>query len=164
MKTYYTTIILFQIGLLISGITAFFIPEGMPVVLWMTEHSFPDLLPWLQSVASSVDHVSVDATHLLYGYDWLGFAHVLFAILFIGALKDPERNRFLLDFGLIACALIIPTAFIAGHFRGIPPLWRLMDSMFGVIGGALLLYARYKLNKEHSIQTAQSDSTKYLFL
>ena len=164
MKTYYTTIILFQVGLLISGITAFFIPEGMPTVLWMTEHSFPALLPWLKTVSHSVDYISSDATHLLYGYDWLGFAHVLFAILFVGALREPERNRFLLDFGLVACALIIPTAFIAGHFRGIPPLWSFLDSLFGVIGGALLLIAKYTLNKQHSIKTKQPDSTKYLFL
>ncbi len=164
MKAYYTTIVLFQVGLLISGVTAFFIPEGMPAVIWMTELMLPALLPWLESVARSVEYISTDATHLLYGYDWLGFAHVLFAILFVGALKDPERNRFLLDFGLVACALIIPTAFIAGHFRGIPPLWSFLDSMFGILGGALLLFARIRLNKQHSIKTKQPHSTKYLFL
>jgi hypothetical protein len=71
---------------------------------------------------------------LAYGYDWLAFAHFVLAILFIGPLKDPVRNKWVIEFGMIACVLIIPFAFIAGHFRGIPVGWRLIDCAFGVIG------------------------------
>ena len=71
---------------------------------------------------------------LAYGYDWLAFAHFVLAILFIGPLKDPVRNKWVIEFGMIACVLIIPFAFIAGHFRGIPIGWRLIDCSFGVIG------------------------------
>jgi hypothetical protein len=35
---------------------------------------------------------------------------------------------------MIACILIIPFALIAGHFRGMPFWWRLVDCSFGIIG------------------------------
>ena len=35
---------------------------------------------------------------------------------------------------MIACVLIIPYAFVAGYFRGIPIGWRLIDCFFGIIG------------------------------
>lgn len=71
---------------------------------------------------------------LFYGTDWLAFGHFVIAIAFIGALKDPVRNRWLFDFGLIACALVIPWAVIFGAIRGIPFWWRLIDCSFGIFG------------------------------
>ena len=58
----------------------------------------------------------------------------MLAILFIGPLRDPIRNKWVIEFGMIACLLIIPYAFIAGYFRGIPFLWTLIDCSFGIIG------------------------------
>jgi hypothetical protein len=43
--------------------------------------------------------------------------------------------------GLIACALVIPLALIAGGFRGIPFYWRLIDCSFGFLGAIPLLFA-----------------------
>ena len=63
---------------------------------------------------------------LFYGTDWLAFGHFVIAIAFIGALRDPVRNRWLLDFGLIACGLVIPFALVFGGRRGIPFWWRLI--------------------------------------
>ena len=71
---------------------------------------------------------------LLYGYDWLAFAHFVLAILFIGPFRDPVKNIWVIEFGLIACVLVIPLALIAGHFRGIPVGWRLLDCSFGLLG------------------------------
>jgi hypothetical protein len=78
----------------------------------------------------------VDRTYpfLLYGYDWLAFAHFVLAILFIGPFRDPVKNIWVIEFGLIACVLVIPLALIAGHFRGIPVGWRLLDCSFGLLG------------------------------
>lgn len=75
---------------------------------------------------------------LLYGYDWLAFAHFVLAILFIGPYRNPVRNIWVIEFGLIACILILPFAFVAGTFRGIPFGWKLIDCSFGVIGFAVL--------------------------
>ena len=44
---------------------------------------------------------------LFYGTDWLAFGHFVIAVAFIGVLRDPVRNRWLFDFGLIACAMVI---------------------------------------------------------
>jgi len=52
------------------------------------------------------------------------------------------RNRWLFDFGLIACALVIPYALIFGGLRGIPMYWRLIDCSFGVFGAVPLWLCR----------------------
>ena len=71
---------------------------------------------------------------IAYGTDWLAFGHLMIALAFIGPLKDPERNVWVIEWGMIACILIIPTAMICGPIRGIPFYWRLIDCSFGVFG------------------------------
>jgi len=44
--------------------------------------------------------------------------------------------------GIIACALLVPYAILIGPFRGIPPFWTLIDTMFGLLGIIPLLLAR----------------------
>jgi hypothetical protein len=58
----------------------------------------------------------------------------MLAILFIGPLRDSVKNKWVIEFGVIACILIIPFAMVAGHFRGIPFWWRLIDCCFRIIG------------------------------
>ena len=89
---------------------------------------------WIEKVYLSIVHTNRQYPFLAYGYDWLAFAHFVLAIHFIGPLKDPVRNKWVIEFGMIACVLIIPFAFIAGYFRAIPIGWRLIDCAFGVIG------------------------------
>ena len=81
----------------------------------------------------------------MYGYDWLAFAHFVLAILFIGPYRDPVRNIWVIQFGMIACALVIPFAFIAGFYRGIPVGWSVIDCMFGVIGFWLLRICQLRI-------------------
>ncbi len=76
-----------------------------------------------------------------YGTDWLAFGHIVIALFFIGPWLDPIRNAWVLRVGLVACALVIPLALIAGEVRGIPFYWRLIDCSFGVVGALPLLYA-----------------------
>jgi hypothetical protein len=71
---------------------------------------------------------------LAYGTDWLAFAHLMIAIAFIGPLKDPIKNIWVVEFGMIACASVIPLALICGFIRGIPFAWQLLDCSFGVFG------------------------------
>ena len=71
---------------------------------------------------------------MAYGTDWLAFAHVIIAVAFIGPWRDPVRNRWVVTFGLIACAAVIPMALVFGPLRGIPVYWLLIDCSFGVIG------------------------------
>jgi len=71
---------------------------------------------------------------ILYGTDWLAFAHLMIAVAFIGPLRDPVRNIWVIQSGMIACVCIIPLAAIAGPIRGIPFGWSLIDMSFGVVG------------------------------
>lgn len=130
-------LLLFMIGLFISGFTA--IP-----VDWQLSILLKNLTPgshvhnWIERVLTAYVDVKQNASFLLYGYDWLAFAHFVLAILFIGPYREPLRNIWVIQFGLIACTLVIPFAFVAGHFRGIPLGWRLIDCSFGVVGFILL--------------------------
>ena len=76
---------------------------------------------------------------LAYGTDWLAFAHLVIAVAFVGPLRAPVRNAWVVDWGLITCAAVVPLALVAGPIRGIPFYWRVVDCSFGV-GGALLLW------------------------
>ena len=71
---------------------------------------------------------------MFYGTDWLAFGHIVIAIAFLGALKDPVKNIWIIEFGMLACLLVIPYALIFGAIRGIPFFWRLIDCSFGIIG------------------------------
>ncbi|MBC7449561.1 MAG: hypothetical protein H7330_16030 [Hymenobacteraceae bacterium] len=62
----------------------------------------------------------------------------MFALVFVGPLREPIRNVRVVTFGLWACAGILPLALIAGSIRGIPFYWQLLDCAFAVGGVALL--------------------------
>jgi hypothetical protein len=91
-------------------------------------------VPWLMQVHSALEQTHNQFPFLFYGTDWLAFGHFVIAIVFIGAWREPVRNRWLFDFGLIACVLVIPYALIFGALRGIPVWWRLIDCSFGIFG------------------------------
>src|SRR5262249_12268406 len=71
---------------------------------------------------------------LAYGTDWLAFGHVAIAVAFIGPLRDPIKNLWVVEFGMLACLLVIPWTLIFGPLRGIPSFWMLIDMSFGMIG------------------------------
>jgi hypothetical protein len=64
----------------------------------------------------------------------LAFAHLTIAVAFIGPIRDPVKNVWVIQFGMIACVMVIPLAVICGALRGIPWYWRLIDCSFGVFG------------------------------
>lgn len=124
---------IFIAALFISGFTAIPVEQELTYVV---KH-FPfdgSIKGWLDEVLIGIQHTSKDYPFLFYGYDWLAFAHFVLAILFIGPFRDPVKNKWVIQFGIIACILIIPFALIAGHFRGMPFWWRLVDCSFGIIG------------------------------
>ena len=135
---------LFIIGLALSGATA--IPlQGELNLLVNYCGSNGEASEWarrLLRVREALSQTQERHPFLFYGTDWLAFGHFVIAIAFIGALRDPVRNRWLFDFGLIACALVIPYALVFGGLRGIPIWWRLIDCSFGVIGFIPLWFCR----------------------
>ena len=133
MKTIRLLLLIIIIGLVISGLTAIPIEAELSALLNMTA---PDtgLYQWLSKVLAAYKTTAASYPFLIYGYDWLAFAHFLLAILFIGPYRDPVKNVWVIQFGMIACMMVIPLAFIAGTIRQIPFYWQLIDCSFGLIG------------------------------
>jgi hypothetical protein len=126
-------LIFFMVTLFLSGLTAMPVERELSFLLKMSE-DHPQVNAWLQRVYDGFHSMNSQYPFLAYGYDWLAFAHFVLAILFIGPYRDPIRNKWVIQFGMIACILIIPFAFTAGHYRGIPLWWRFIDCSFGIIG------------------------------
>lgn len=128
-----TWLLFFIVALFISGVTAIPVEKELTYII----NHFPfdgSIKGWLQQVLIGLQHTANDYPFLFYGYDWLAFAHFVLAILFIGPLRNPVKNKWIIEFGIIACLLIIPFALTAGHFRGMPFWWRVIDCSFGIIG------------------------------
>ena len=100
------------------------------------------LLGWIDRVTRGLAETNARYPFLAYGTDWLAFAHLVIALAFLGPWFDPVRNKWVVTFGLIACAGVMPLALIAGPIRGIPFPWRLIDCSFGVVGSIPLLVVR----------------------
>jgi hypothetical protein len=137
----------FIIGLVLSGITAFPLETELGWLVSLLHASWlrpmaesTSLLPWIERVSDALRTTDAFYPFLAYGTDWLAFAHLVIAIVFIGPYIDPVRNKWVITFGLIACAGVIPLALIAGAIRGIPLPWRLIDCSFGVFGSIPLLF------------------------
>ncbi|HEX8269601.1 MAG TPA: hypothetical protein VF581_06885 [Flavobacterium sp.] len=133
-------IVFFVIALSISGITAFPIESQLAVVYENIALVPASLQAWMSKVYFAVKETNANYPYLSYGTDWLAFAHLVIAVAFIGPLRDPVRNIWVIQFGMIACIMVFPLAFIAGSIRGIPLYWQLIDCSFGVFGFALLYY------------------------
>ena len=133
----------FIIGLALSGITAFPLRHELDLLasLLDADASAPadSLRGWIALVQRGLATMERDFPFLAYGTDWLAFGHLVIAVFFIGAWRDPVRNVWVLHAGLIACAGVIPLALFCGAVRGIPFCWRLIDCSFGVFGALPLL-------------------------
>jgi hypothetical protein len=139
-----TIIIVFIFFLVLSGITAFPIETELEI-LYSNSSIFPDFIRnWLHVVYFAVKDTNTKYPFLSYGTDWLAFAHLVIAVAFLGPLKNPVKNIWVIEFGIIACLMVFPLAFIAGAVRGIPFYWRLIDCSFGVLGLIPLVWC-YKL-------------------
>lgn len=137
MKTIKRLLALFIVCLFVSGLTAIPVDVQLSIATKSIEPQTA-LHDWVQKVLMAYRDVNNNYPFLFYGYDWLAFAHFVLAILFIGPYKNPVKNIWVIQFGLIACMLVIPYAFVAGQARGIPIGWRLIDCSFGVFGFLLL--------------------------
>jgi hypothetical protein len=143
-------LLIFMAGLIISGLTAIPIQWEIDQIKHVIDNTpwlhgiAPGLIDWLIYVHAGLTTTYQTYSFIVVGTDWLAFAHIVIAIAFIGPLRDPVRNVWVIQFGMIACLLVIPAALIFGTLRGLPFLWQLLDCSFGVIGIIPLLLA-YRL-------------------
>ncbi len=140
--------------LIASGVTAiplrveFSLLNSFFGVGTFVESTIPALSSWISLVNEGILYISEEFPFLAYGYDWMAFGHFVIAIAFIGAAVHPVRRIWVVEFGIIACVLVIPYSFIMGSARGIPPYWSFIDSLFGFFGIIPLLVARATILKQ----------------
>ncbi|MGW2915234.1 hypothetical protein ACWC9X_32985 [Streptomyces asoensis] len=145
-------LVLFVVCLVISGATAFPLVHELR---WTEEllrqlsvpERLPGLMEWIERVRRGLDTADADYPFLLYGTDWLAFAHLVIAVAFWGPYRDPVRNIWVVEFSMIACAGIIPLALVCGPLRGIPFWWSVIDMSFGVFGVIPLFVVRKKIKR-----------------
>jgi hypothetical protein len=125
---------LFIIGLLVAGATTLPLQTELDAFAKFLGDSHSSFAFWILKVRDALDQTYAAYPFLAYGTDWLAFGHFVIALAFVGALRDPVRNRWLYLFGMISCVMVIPFAMICGGVRGIPIYWRLIDCSFGVFG------------------------------
>ncbi len=141
-------LVLFVVGLVLSGLTAFPLKIEVEILNGVLgqgssfEDFWPEMARWISRVHAGISEVHQEHLFISYGTDWLAFAHIVIAIAFLGAIRDPVRNIWAVEFGMIACVLVVPFSLIVGGFRGIPIFWRLIDCAFGVVGIVPLWLAR----------------------
>ena len=143
---------LFMFGLILSGITAIPLEWELNLLdsLLKTWPVWPALVEWISFIKAGLHETYAHYPFLAYGTDWLAFAHIVIAIAFIGPFRDPLKNIWVVEFGLLACLLVIPAALIFGPLRGIPIFWQMIDCSFGIIGFIPLWVCRQTIHKiEH---------------
>ncbi|GAB2460590.1 hypothetical protein [Streptomyces incanus] len=145
-------LVLFVFCLVLSGATAFPLvhelrwTEEVLRSLGTPEH-LPALMEWIERVRDGLDAADAEYPFLLYGTDWLAFAHLVIAVAFYGPYRDPVRNIWVIEFGMIACAGVIPLALVCGPVRGIPFWWSVIDMAFGAFGVLPLYAVRKKIKR-----------------
>jgi len=146
-------IVLFMVGLTLSGLTA--IPVNWETAMlkqlfgsgsWLNNF-LPQIAMWFDRIYEGVQYSYGQYPFLAYANDWLAFGHVAIAIAFIGPLRDPVKNIWVIEFGMIACALVIPWAIIFSLVRNIPLFWTLTDMSFGIFGIIPLWFVRSEILK-----------------
>jgi hypothetical protein len=143
----------FIIFLVLSGITAFPIETELNYLVDNMPESNSTLNNWITDVYNAVKATNNNFPYLAYGTDWLAFAHIVIAVAFIGPLRDPIKNIWVIEFGMIACVMIFPLAFICGSIRGIPFYWQLIDCSFGAIGIVPLMLCHRQIKFLEKLQT-----------
>ena len=151
----------FVVGLVLSGLTAFpLVWEVSLLAHWLgapessSAAQFSGLTWWIVTVRNALVETNIKYPFLSYGTDWLAFAHLVIASSFVGPLKNPVRNIWVIEWAMIACLGVIPLAMICGPLRGIPFGWRLIDCSFGVVGIVPLWVVRRWIQQLERLQSS----------
>ncbi|NDV69217.1 hypothetical protein [Dysgonomonas sp. 25] len=140
----------FILALVVSGATAFPLETELSIITGFLEGStgvMGDLYAWFARIYEGILHTNANYPFIMYGCDWLAFAHIVIAIAFVGVLRKPVTNRWIVSWAMIACVGVIPAVIICGFVREIPIFWQLVDSSFGIFGLIPLLVLRHYIRQ-----------------
>jgi hypothetical protein len=144
-------LVLFIMGLVLSGVTAIPLETELNILAQISSHfgiaEQSGVSAWIAKIQNALIETNAKYPFMAYGIDWLAFAHFVIAIAFIGPLRDPVKNVWVIEFGKIACAMVVPFALSLGAVRGIPIGWRLIDCSFGVAGIIPLWFCHREIRK-----------------
>ena len=150
-----------MIGILLSGLTAFPLRWEMNNLAQFMGASPTDtvettngLLQWVVKVRNGLNDAFGKYPFIAYGTDWLAFAHIMIALAFIGVLRNPVRNIWVVEWAMLACIGVIPLALICGPLREIPFYHQLIDCSFGVVGIIPLWFLRADIKELGSLEKA----------
>ena len=142
-------LLFFMLVLVLSGVTAFPLCwELKLLVAWFGEGTWwgthiPGLADWLALVKEGLDHNAAHYPFIACGTDWLAFAHIMIAVAFLGPLRDPVKNSWVVHWGMLCCLGILPLSLIGGPIRGVPFGWQMIDCSFGIFGILPLIAVHY---------------------
>ncbi|MEP7264419.1 MAG: hypothetical protein ABI772_07975 [Bacteroidota bacterium] len=126
--------VFFMVAVVISGVTAFDVEGGLRFVL-QYENVLPvQLAQFLRKTYNGVHAVNSTYPMIAYGFDWLAFAHIVIAGIFIGPYRNPVKNQWVIEWAMFACIAVLPLALVFGPLRSIPFFWQMIDCSFGVFG------------------------------
>lgn len=142
-------LIIFMAALVLCGVSIFPLKQQIDLVAGafgsgtLTDRIFPPMAQWIEQLHEGITHVHTNYPFLFYCTDWVGFAMIVIALVFVGPIRDPVRNIWVIQFGILTCLLTIPAIVICGTIRRFPPFWFVVDSLFA-IGGLVLLYPAFR--------------------
>jgi hypothetical protein len=126
-------ILIVAFGLFISGVTVWPALTELKIavrVFWGDAAPSGELHAFVLKVIEALETTNSQYPFMLYAHDWLAFAHVMLAILFAGAAKDPVRNKWIVQCGLIMCASVPVLACVCIPLRNLPSFWFWIDFAF----------------------------------
>jgi len=153
--------IFFIIVLVLSGLTTFPLYSELRWIIKSELFPIDSVVQqWLLKVWDGVKQAHEKYPFIFYGFDWLAFAHLVIAVLFIGVYQHPVRNRWIIQWAMITCIGVLPLAVIAGTVRGIPSFQILIDCSFGVLGLIPLYIIQTKINRLKKYKTKQARTSE----
>ena len=145
----------FMVCLVLSGLTALDVETG---VWWLSGHFGQGAVQvWIEKVLFAIRAAKTQSPFIFYGFDWLAFGHIAIAVAFVGPYQQPVRNIWVVQFGRIVAFLVIPYALVAGHFRGIPFWWQVVDCSFGIVALWPLTQCYQQIKKLEALEAKMAE-------
>lgn len=135
-------LVIVSLGLLLAGISVWPAVTEIELVislLWGEQKPTSELHVFLLNAKQGLIETESKYPFILYGLDWLAFAHIVLAILFAGAIRDPVRNKWIVQCGLIMCVGVFVLAAIFVPIRNMPNIWFLFDVFFAIAAIPLII-------------------------